>query len=94
MVGLALCQRQTSNKPEANRILIEAICQIDVAGQLQRIQQVEESLGDRVSGEETLVNYARAELFETGSRSTPALGGGSHRFFGDIRELADVGEFR
>jgi len=33
-VGLGPCRRQTPNQPEANRILIEAICENDGAGQL------------------------------------------------------------
>jgi len=90
-VELGRCRRQTPNQPGANQVFIDAICEKDGAGQLQCIQQVQESMGGRVSGEEELVHYPGAEPFETGLRWTPALGDGCPTFFGDIWELAAVG---
>jgi len=48
-------------------------------------------MGGRVSGEDGSVHYPGAELFETGSRGTTALGNGGRRYFGDIHELAAIG---
>jgi len=48
-------------------------------------------MGGGVSREEASVHDPGAELSETSSRWTPALGDGSRRCFGDIRELAAVG---
>jgi hypothetical protein len=48
-------------------------------------------MGGRVSGEEALVYYPAAELFETSLRWTSVLEDSSHRFFTDIHELAGIG---
>jgi len=89
-VGPGWCRTQNSNQSEAYWILIEAFCQMDGAGQLLRIEQVEESMGGRVSGVEGLLYYPEEELFETGWRWTPALGHIGHRLVGNIWELATV----
>jgi len=67
-IGLGWCRRQTPNQPEANWILFEAICQKHGAGQLQCVQQVEESMGSLVSAEEASVHYPGAEPLETALR--------------------------
>jgi len=82
---------QTANQPGANRILLDTIWQLDGAGQLQCVQQVEESMGGWVSAEEALAHYLRAAQFETGLRWSPALGDGGCRLFGDNPELAAIG---
>jgi len=74
----------------ANWNLLKEICQMDMAVQLQCIQQVEQSMGGRVSGEIALLYYLASEVFETGSKWTPALGNSSCRFFSDIQNLAAV----
>ena len=54
------------------------------AAQLWYLQQVEESMGDGVSGEEAAVHYRGTELSETASKWTPALGDGCFRYFGEF----------
>ena len=79
---------QSPNQLEANRILLEAICQKDGAAQHQYVQQVEEGMGRWDSGEETSVHYPRTASFEPDARWPPALGDSSCRLFGDFRDLA------
>jgi len=43
-------------------------------------------MGGGVSQEESSIHYPGAELFETGSKWTPALGDSGRRFVGDIGE--------
>jgi len=83
-------QKETTNQAEANRILIEAIWQMDGPGQLQCIQQVKESIGGGASWEEVLVHYPGAEWFGPDSRWTPALVNGRHKFLSVIPELAAI----
>ena len=50
-------------------------------------------MGGAVSTEEASVDYPGAEPFETGLRWTPGLGDGGRRCFGDIQDVAAIGEF-
>jgi hypothetical protein len=56
-LGLSGPERQTANQPEANRIVIEAICQKDGAVERKCIQQVEQSMGGGISGEKRSVPF-------------------------------------
>ena len=60
---------------------------------LQYFQQVEDSMGGWVSGEEASVPYPGTEAFETAARWTPAPGDGSIKFLGDCGDLAAFGKF-
>jgi len=93
-VGLGQCIDYTPSQPEANPLLLEAICQQDRAGQLQCVQQVEESMGGGVSQETASVLHLGAEPFQPASRWTASLGDSSCIYFCDIRGLAAVGYFR
>jgi len=66
----------------------------DGAAQLKYVQQVEESIGGRVSWETAWVDYPGMELSETAARKTPALGDSCCRFFGDLQDVAACGKFR
>jgi hypothetical protein len=71
-LGLSGPERQTANQPEANRIVIEAICQKDGAVERKCIQQVEQSMGGGISGEKGSVPFRGrivSNSFET-DRST------------------------
>jgi len=81
-------QKESTNQPEANRILVEAICQKHGSAQRYYLQPVKESMGGLVSGEEALVNYPETVPSDTSSRWTAALGDGSCISFGDISEPA------
>jgi hypothetical protein len=81
----------TTNQPQANRILLEANCQKDGAGQLSCVYQVYGSIAGWLPGEEASTHYLGAELDETSLRLTPALEGIGCRLLGDISEPAAVG---
>jgi hypothetical protein len=61
---------------EINGILLQAIWQQNGAGQQQWVQQVKDSMGGWVSGEERPVYYQRGTLYGTLSLQNPAPGGG------------------
>jgi len=63
---------------------------MDVSGQPQCIQQVEQSVGGWVSGVEASVDVVGAELFQTTSSWTPALGHNSSRFIGHLLQLEAI----
>jgi len=74
LVGLGLFRSQPTNPPKAYQTRLEVICQPDGAGQLQCVQQVEESIGGCVSGEEASVYFLGAEPVEATLRWTPCTG--------------------
>jgi len=86
-------RRQCPNQSEADWILLEAIWQKDGAAILWYIQQVEESIGGRVSGEKASVHYPKADPFQTALKWTSILWNPRWRLDGHLRELAAIGKF-
>jgi len=67
---------------------------MDGAGQLQCVQQVEESMGVWVDAEKALVHYPGSEPGETTLRWTPVLGDSGCNVLGDVQWLAAIGNFQ
>jgi len=81
----------SAKQPQANGILTKAMCQMDGAVQLQWIQQVEDSMCGRVSGEKAPGHYLGAEILEAGLRWTSPLDDGSFRCIHYIGKPAALG---
>jgi len=92
-VGHRRCRRHTPKQSEANWILFESIWEKHGVGQLQCIQQVEQSMGHWVSGEKALVHYLGVEPLQTSSRWTPAHGGSGTNFLATFETWMPLGNF-
>jgi hypothetical protein len=84
---------QCPDQPEANGILLGAISHNNGAAQIWYLQQVQESMGSQVSGEDALVNYPGTQLFEPAASWIPVMGDIGYRLFGNFWKLAAFGKF-